>query len=237
MGKILTGVLLLPLLAGCANTDMIVQRQTTLEGRLEQLAQAQNASQARLAEQGAELQAIREQLKKLATDHSAGQSLSEGLALLTRRLDRIEADLPPLQATRIEVVNKETAGEDRDGRIQDAYLKAFGLFSANNLPEATAAFAAFIRDYPTSEHAVNAHYWLGECYYGEGRYLQAVEVFDRLLATFPSAKKVPDSLLKIGLSWLSLNEPAKGKSALQRLIDKYPESEAAGKARERLNRP
>jgi tol-pal system protein YbgF len=233
---IMSGSLLVVMVAGCANTDLVVQRQTSLEGRLEQLAQTQSATQLRLTELGAELKALQAQTKKLVADQAADQEQQEKLLHLTRRVDKIETDLPPLQATRIEVVNKEAAAEDRDGRMQDAYLKAFGLFSANNFPAATEAFAAFIKAYPTSDYAVNARYWLGECFYSEGKYRQAIDAFSQLLTDAPAAKKVPDTMLKLGLSWLNLSEAGKGKSLLQTLIDKYPDSEAAGKARERLNR-
>ena len=47
---------------------------------------------------------------------------------------------------------------------------------------------------------------------------------------------MPDSLLKIGYSDISMNEPGKAKAILLSLIDKYPNSQAAVKARERLNR-
>jgi TolA-binding protein len=43
-------------------------------------------------------------------------------------------------------------------------------------------------------------------------------------------------MLKIGYSYISMNDPARAKAELQTLIDKYPNSPAAVKARERLNR-
>ena len=237
MHKFLPLSLLLVMSAGCANTDLLVQRQTSLEGRLEQLAQAQSSATTRLGEVETELQSLREQLKKVAAEQEAGRELPEKLDRLSQRLDRIETDLPPMQATRIEVVNKESGSDGRDHAVQDAYLKAFGLFSANNFPAAAEAFTSFITSYPESEYAVNAWYWLGECYYSEGKYHQAIESFERVVNGSPSAKKVPDALLKMGLSWFGLNETAKGSSILHTLIDKYPDSTAASKARERLLQP
>jgi TolA-binding protein len=63
-----------------------------------------------------------------------------------------------------------------------------------------------------------------------------VESFNRVLTEYPHGKKVPDAMLKIGFSWFNLGNPAKGREMLKSLVEKYPESEAAGKARKKLER-
>jgi TolA-binding protein len=57
-----------------------------------------------------------------------------------------------------------------------------------------------------------------------------------MVATYPKGSKVPDAMLKIGYSLVSMNEPEKARAALQSLLVKYPKSPAAAKARERLGR-
>jgi TolA-binding protein len=68
------------------------------------------------------------------------------------------------------------------------------------------------------------------------KYSEAITAFNRVITLYPKGSKIPDAMLKIGFSYISMNEPAKAKSALQALVDKYPNSPAAVKARERLNR-
>jgi tol-pal system protein YbgF len=138
------------------------------------------------------------------------------------------------QSPRIEVVNDDASPGDRQSTAQDAYLKAFGLFSANNYNEAVMAFESFIRSYPSSEYAGNAQYWIGECYYTQRDFPQAMEAFNKVIEKYPTGNKVPDAMLKIGLTYISINEPGKARVALQSLLDKYPRSQAATKARERL---
>jgi tol-pal system protein YbgF len=227
-------------ITGCAGTDRLVQRQTALEGRLEQLAQSQQALTGRLGELSNELRDLQERQRKLAgtlaDNQPAAAELQGTVTRLSQRVDKIEADLPPLQATRIEVVNRETPGDEPDGKAQAAYMKAFGLFSANDFTGAAQAFTVFLRSHPKSEYAGNAQYWLGECHYSAGGYAHAVESFNRVLTEYPHGKKVPDAMLKIGFSWFNLGNPAKGREMLKSLVEKYPESEAAGKARKKLER-
>ncbi len=226
------------LLTGCAGNDFVMQRQSTMESRLEQLAQSGKAASLRLAELDMDFKMMRDKLDKLADEQSsirpAQLILQADLTRLVQKMEKIEADIPPAQATRIEVVNRETAAEVRDVRAQNAYLNAFGLFSANNYAAAAEAFAAFIKSYPESEHAGNAQYWLGECYYSDKLYAQAIETFNIVVNSSMQGPKVPDAMLKIGFSWYALNDPVKGQYVLLTLIEKFPSSEAAAKAKEKV---
>jgi tol-pal system protein YbgF len=224
-------------ISGCGSTDVVMKKQMETESRLEQLAQGNVAVNARLAELNKEVKELQAQVKSNSTE------LGELKPAVSRMRDTLEAaplkqgsEITPTVVPRIEVVNREPSAGDMDSRAQNAYMKAFGLFSANNYQGAVDAFGAFIKTYPDSEYAGNAVYWIGECHYTQHDYSKAITAFNKVLTVYPKGNKVPDALLKIGYSYISMNEPAKAKAALQSLIDKYPNSPAAVKARERLNR-
>lgn len=148
-------------LGACANNDVIVKKQAEMEARLEQLVQGNAAATARLAEMTNEVKDLQAQVK-------ANSTVLEELKSASRRQDALPAAAPPRSASqspRIEVVNTDAVPGDRDTTAQDAYMKAFGLFSANSYNDAVMAFESFIRSYPGSEYAGNAQYWIGECYY------------------------------------------------------------------------
>ena len=115
-------------------------------------------------------------------------------------------------------------------------MKAFGLFSANNYPAAISAFEDHLRKYPRGEYAGNAQYWIGECHYTQHDYRAALDAFNLVVKNYPQGAKVPDALLKIGFTFISLNEPDKARATLESLIAKYPRTPAAAKAQERLSR-
>lgn len=223
------------LLAGCAGSDYLVQRQGSMEGRINQIMQSQNGTMAQLAEMSLQIKELKEQVarqaaaeKIRAADHTA---LQEKVQMLSRRLERKEADAASPQVARIELVNNENQGESREEKVQSAYMMAFGLFSSNKYDAAAEAFTAFIDAYPESEYAANARYWLGECHFAAGRYKPAIDAFAKVL---PSDKRGADAMLKTGLAWYGLNEREKGQATLKALMEKFPGSGAAAKAAEKL---
>jgi len=224
------------LAVGCGNNDLVVKKQAEMEARLEQLAQANVATNAHLTDLTNDIRTLQIQLSATSADVDAlkpsYKEFKASIELIYQKL----APPPPAETAKIEVVNKEAAPSDNDSAPQDAYIKAFGLFSANNYSGAIEAFEAFVKSYPDSEYAGNAVYWVGECYYTQHNYSKALESFSKVVVDYPKGNKVPDAMLKIGYSLISMNEPLKARAELQSLVGKYPKSPAAAKARERLGR-
>lgn len=238
-GKTLLALMGLVLLGGCASNDILVQKQTTMDTRLEQLAQTTTAllSQVqRLAEEqkgsGARLTALDKEVVSLRGSY---EELKREHAELATKAAQTAA-LVPVDAARIEVVNREGGAEERDRLAQDSYMKAFGLFSSNSYEAAATAFVSFVKAFPGSEYTANAHYWLGECYVALQRYPLAIEAFRTVVEAFPNGKKAPDALLKIGLTHDLARDPSKAHAAFQEVVEKFPASDAATRARELLLR-
>ena len=120
----------------------------------------------------------------------------------------------------------------RDARA--AYQRAFHLLRAKNYGGAAKGFSGFLRTFPDSPLAANSQYWLGECYYGERRFQEAIDEFEQVFAMYPTSNKVPASLLKIGYSHLEQQHPSMARSVFQQLVRTYPQSQAAVKAYGRL---
>src|SRR6185369_11370947 len=182
--------------------------QSSMEGRLEQIMQAQNNTKAEVAEITLQLKELKSQVGKMAASEKDARAnndlLQDRLSNLYSRLEQMEA---PKRSSVIELVNQDSPPESREESVQSAYMKAFGLFSANSFRAAAEAFEAFITSYPESEYASNARYWLAECYFSEERYKEAVASFEKVLESKPSEKRGSDAMLKTGLSWYKLNNP------------------------------
>lgn len=121
-------------------------------------------------------------------------------------------------------------------RAEKLYASALALFSNREYAEATVKFNEFVSEFPDHKLAGNAQYWIGECHYTQRRFGEAAEEFAKVERVFPSSPKVPASLYKKGLSLWETRQAADARSALQRLLEVYPQSEEAGRARERLER-
>ena len=99
---------------------------------------------------------------------------------------------------------------------------------------AEKAFVDMIAHYPDSSLADNAKYWLGETYYVEKQYPEALAAFQRVLHEHPDSRKVPDALLKAGYSYYEQKKYKDSRDYLNRVLKQYPDSNAATEARERL---
>lgn len=236
IAKLLAGSIFM-IFAGCSNMDVVIQRQAEMDRRLESLAQANSSLNMRVTDISTELAQVRENLKVSREELDLLKSSQSDLrAMVTERVAKPVETLPALPQ-KIEVVNREVIGRERgEGGPPESYVKAFGLFSANNYREAVTAFEEFIRTNPASEYAGNARYWIGECYYTQKEYMKALDSFQKVIDNHPKGNKVADAMLKVAFSHISMNEPDKAKLVLEALIQKFPKSPAAAKARERLNR-
>jgi tol-pal system protein YbgF len=119
---------------------------------------------------------------------------------------------------------------------QAAYTQAFDALKASNYQAAITGFNSFLSAYPTSPTAENAQYWLGEAHYARGEYEQAAAAFRIVGERWPNSRKSPDALLKLGYSQIEMKQVGPARVTLSDLTRKYPDSEAAKLAAERLQR-
>jgi len=82
--------------------------------------------------------------------------------------------------------------------------------------------------------ADNAAYWIGECYYRQQRYADAIREFDSVVEQYPNSDKVASAVLRKGYAHLQLGEQSKGVVQLQNVIRRYPKSDEANLARQQL---
>lgn len=99
---------------------------------------------------------------------------------------------------------------------------------------AIAQFIGFIKKHPKSDYADNAQYWVGESYYALKQFDQAILEFDTVRRKYPDGDKVPAALLKQGFAFAELGDKVDARLILQELIVRYPESQEAVKAKQKV---
>lgn len=114
------------------------------------------------------------------------------------------------------------------------YERVLALFREGDLDGARQGFAEFLAEYPNSELAPNARYWLGEAYYGKKDYRRAIDAYDKVELDYPRSEKVPAALLKKGYAYLALKDKKRASSAFKQVVTLYPKSPEAGKASDKL---
>lgn len=117
-----------------------------------------------------------------------------------------------------------------------AYEQAFGALREGRYEQAISGFERFVADYPQSEYAGNAQYWLGEANYVTRRFDRAIQEFNKLITSYPDSAKVPDAHLKIGFTYYEMGKWAEARRALTEVQSRHSTSAAARLAAERLSR-
>lgn len=224
-------------ISGCAANDLVVKRQAESEAKIEFLIQSSKKAEQRHNElatvqqdQEARLQSLSAEIKSLRGENREMRISGDELKV------RVERLIQQSQTPKVEIVNQPSpTNATRDSGPPAEYLKAFGLYSANNFVPAISSFESFFINNPQSDYAANALYWIGECHYSLSDLSSAKTAFMKVADSYPNSTKAPDALLKLGYTFAALKEKEKATALFEKIITLYPSSAAAIKARERLN--
>ncbi len=117
---------------------------------------------------------------------------------------------------------------------EELYNSAYTKLNQREYQAARGEFKEFLKLFPQTEYSDNAQFWIGECYYREKRYEEAILEFEEVIKKFPRGNKLPDALLKQAFSFIAINDSNSAKLLLQKLIDQYPASAQAEIAKVKL---
>jgi TolA-binding protein len=132
----------------------------------------------------------------------------------------------------------------------ELYQTAYIDYTRGNYNLAITAFQEYIRRYPSTDLAEKAQYWIAESHFslakshqarGEAdratpEFERAVQEFRRVLIEYPRGDRVPTALYKRGLALIELEQPTLAEADFRFLIDQFPSTEEAGRAKEDLQR-
>jgi len=165
---------------------------------------------------------------------------AEDISLLKEDLDR------RLTALEARVGNMEKNSEDQQKKTSDAAAKQMELspdilyqqgldsFKGGNTQRARELLTKFVEQHPNHELAANAHYWIGETFYTEKDYDNAIVEFEKVIKNYPGKEKVPAAMLKQALAFKGLGDKKSARYVLGKLIESFPHSSEAGMAKAKL---
>jgi tol-pal system protein YbgF len=138
-----------------------------------------------------------------------------------------------LEPGRVSVDGREFVVEPDERRDYEA---ALALFRAGEFDPSEAAFLSVIKRFPKTGYAPLIYFWMGNAQYATGEYKAALQNFKNLLSLDPEHLRVPEAMLSIANCLLELKDSKGAKKALEDLVKRFPKSEAAAAAKERLAR-
>jgi tol-pal system protein YbgF len=92
---------------------------------------------------------------------------------------------------------------------------------------ARAAFSDLLTQYPASDLAPEAQYWIAEAYASAGSAVEADSVFALVAERYPGSERAPVAIYKRAVALKVAGQTRQARLLLQQVIDKYPKSEAA----------
>jgi tol-pal system protein YbgF len=117
----------------------------------------------------------------------------------------------------------------------EAYDKAVNLILKDKLyDQAIPAFQTFLKTYPQSSYASNAHYWLGQLLFNKQDWTGASAQFQALISQYPDSNKRADAMLKLGITEIERANTARAKQLWEQVVTEYPGTPSSKLAEKRL---
>jgi len=170
------------------------------------------------------------------------QSLNDSLDELKARLAKVSKQLEDMQASQQSVAAQSAQQQAQQQAQAQApppdvlYNNALRDYNGAKNDLAIQEFSDYIKFYPNTDLAGNCYFYLGEIQFRQGNYQQAAQAYDQVLQNFPTGNKVASAQLKKGFSLIELGKQDDGVQELRRVIQRYPRSNEALQARERLRK-
>ena len=89
---------------------------------------------------------------------------------------------------------------------------------------------------PTPIWRETRYFYLAELQFRAGNFKEAVGNYDQVLQNFPSGNKAASAQLKKGFALIEMGQKDDGVQELRHLIQRYPKTNEAVQARERLRK-
>lgn len=204
-----------------SETGSMVKKITTIEERLNAVTRSQADISQNKESLSLSLQFIKEEINELK--NSIGK-------INDRLLSLPGAAAPAGAGTDVEETNPQTTVQSPE----TVYYAAYSDYIKKNYPLAIQGFRQFIQLFPQNGLADNSLYWIGECYYSQKMYQEAVNTFTELISNYSDGDKIPDAILKKGFALIEMGNQSEGISVLKELISRFPLSEEASLAQQKI---
>jgi len=196
-----------------------------------------------------------ERLLKRSVERDLGDqdSMRASVGTMSERVAALEAmveqqhrylNLPPVQpkpgaggaepAPSVKPEPTPPAAAEPKTRETELYDKSIALYRDGKYEEAVDGFRTFLKTFPKSDRADNAHFWIGESYMALKQYEQAILAYQEVIKNYPKGNKVPSALLRQAFAFLEIKDQTSAKLLLNRVVKNHPNSSEAKIAQNKL---
>jgi TolA-binding protein len=116
------------------------------------------------------------------------------------------------------------------------YETAFADYAAGQWSLAISGFEAFLRAFPRSEQADDAQLYIGETYYAQNQWPQAIMAYTQTIESYAGTNSVPIAYYKRGLAQQQLGQIDAARASWEAAAKMFPDSDAGRLAKQNLDR-
>lgn len=204
------------------------------------VAEVQKSSGRNLASTDARFDSMTSQIQALS------ESLEEAKARLAKLSDQVtqtqniiqtlNAPAAPTEGNAVTPGNGTNPARANVPDPETLYKSGLSYLSGGQYDLANQAFQEFLKNYGGSELASNAQFYIGESYYNQKKYTQAIEEYNKCVERYPSGNKLPAAQLKKAYALQELGQKTAAERELRSLVQRFPNSREADLARQRLQK-
>lgn len=170
------------------------------------------------------------------------QALNDTMDELKVRLAKVSKQLEDMQSAQQSLAAQQAQQQQQAQAMAQApppdvlYNNALRDYNGGKPDLASQEFTDYIKFYPNTDLAGNAYFYLAEMQYRANNFKKAVENYDMVLQNFPSGNKAAAAQLKKGFALIELGQQDEGAQELRHVIQRYPRTNEATQARDRLRK-
>ncbi len=183
------------------------------------------------AESQSDMRALKQDVS--AIQATTGQSQERLQQLRAQIEERNRVSSPPPVTSPADTVSKPAPTSDAPGPNELFQIGKDQLTRGGN-SAARAAFTDFLRRYPDSDMAPDAQFYIAESYAGEASNAAADSAYALVVSKYAQSPRAPTALYKRGVIAQTAGKITAAKRLYNDLIKRYPDSDEAELARERL---
>jgi tol-pal system protein YbgF len=232
-----------PVHAGLFDDDEARKAILDLRARVTQLEQTHGAEIKQLTDQVQQLQSglldLNTQNEALRADLAKLRGTNEQLAHDLADVQRAQQDTAQKVTARLQKLEPQSVTIDgvtfsAEPDEKAAYDDAMNSMRSGDFDKATDGLNSLLKRYPQSGYGPVARYWLGNALYGQRDYKNSLATFRAFLTAAPNSPRVPEAMLAIANCQAEMKDIKGAKRTLDDLLKRFPQSEAAHAAKDRL---
>ena len=111
------------------------------------------------------------------------------------------------------------------------YGVALALQNQDRLDEAKAVFKQVTDNQPDSETAMKSWFMMGQCWFAQKKYAEAIDCFSEVAFGFKHDQWQPLSYFEAGRCYAQLNDPTAARKMLMTVVEEFPKHDRVNDAK------